>query len=1171
MIDPRTLIEKAFIENKSNGTQKWDVMTLSELKVKLLELTDSEFDQTKYGVKKFKPFLEKHPDLVKIIDDEFGLRVRFIKEYSQLSDSEKKYSSKKSKYKFDDLLMTYQLDRDWLALGYLELEQINTQSDQEIEKIFCKVFLNWALPDQSSLQIESIKELKEHVDDIDEDDLSIVVVRVLSELKKIAPKKTYLINDIIYRLENGIVRVFSIAKQKRQQDFINVAIAKLRKNEIELMHAIDNFVASTTGTAKHSSIILIKQMKEFRKYALPAERVFLTKIDGLLGPLFRKFCESCENHDLKKVAVRTDELGKYLSNLRSDHTGEVHSVFWKNKIEPIYYQVESLLEQGVEDSEKYSIPDVKAVVDDYKIDLNDSRKELVIPMRVRNFGLGSAHKIKLKCNCKDVSITIVEPTDPFELIAGGERVIKVLLTLLGSFHSLKVTLEWESVGANSKIYLLKQRISLDQQKSQPDWDRLLENPPYSTNPVRNREKLFGRDAILNKLIINVFGGTSTFLWGQKRVGKTSLLQVLASEVEKKSNVDCIVLRMGELSSLHEGQIAQTIAQRLLNSYIEEEFLTEEYYGAGLGRLVPIVENVCKKLPDLKLLVIIDEFDDLDKAFYLGERGKQFIKAIRSLSEVGLCFFFVGSERMNSIYESHASDLNKWLNQSLDHIDTFEDCAKLIENPVEGAIEFETKSVRFISEYCKGNPFYIHIFCNAIFMRCLQDRRTFVSESDADDIRKSMLQMLGRTNFAHFWEDNPDLDPIKKNMQTAKNCLYLTCLSRLGGHSGSIEDILSSQNSLNLLSYQLLDRAELQKTELLLINRKVIGIGNDGVISINLPILKDWLQLNCDSELMPIWVSHCDLIKDENTDNSIKEESINDDNFPFSIPEDELLSVTENLIYLGKQKDVAEVRSWLRQFDDDNRIYIAFKLLSQLSLKGFVSNGSYINSIDKTGELIGNFRLDIGDQAWKMFRRKKDNLCITYVDSDVKSGANVARELSKRIGPGKCDQISKIDSWMASHLDSDPIIVIVDDFSGTGNTIVKGLSKVWGNENKYFSKLASEGRVVLILQSALPTAVERIKHEYPDIKLRTIHVFDESVMAFKPPEGIFSDVAEFNFAKEVMTQIGRQLTSQAPLGYGDMAALICFHNTIPNNTLPIFWSNGKVNGKQWKPLFPRASF
>jgi hypothetical protein len=53
------------------------------------------------------------------------------------------------------------------------------------------------------------------------------------------------------------------------------------------------------------------------------------------------------------------------------------------------------------------------------------------------------------------------------------------------------------------------------------------------------------------------------------------------------------------------------------------------------------------------------------------------------------------------------------------------------------------------------------------------------------------------------------------------------------------------------------------------------------------------------------------------------------------------------------------------------------------------------------------------------------------------------------------------------------------------------------------------------------------------------------------------------------QIGRELQPQHPLGWNDSGALFSFDSAIPNNTLPIFWSNGVVNERPWVPLLPRA--
>ena len=108
---------------------------------------------------------------------------------------------------------------------------------------------------------------------------------------------------------------------------------------------------------------------------------------------------------------------------------------------------------------------------------------------------------------------------------------------------------------------------------------------------------------------------------------------------------------------------------------------------------------------------------------------------------------------------------------------------------------------------------------------------------------------------------------------------------------------------------------------------------------------------------------------------------------FPIDEDELLSVSERLLYLGKQKDVAEVRRWLRQFDDDGRIEVAFLLLKRLAENGYVNQGANVNGLAKMDESLNARRQDIGDGAWRIFRRRKDNLYLGHVDSETKSGGH----------------------------------------------------------------------------------------------------------------------------------------------------------------------------------------
>ncbi len=591
----------------------------------------------------------------------------------------------------------------------------------------------------------------------------------------------------------------------------------------------------------------------------------------------------------------------------------------------------------------------------------------------------------------------------------------------------------------------------------------------------------------------------------------------------------------------------------------------------MGRLVSFTESLLERSQSRKFIIIIDEFDDIDSKFYLGERGKQFVKALRSISEAGLTFFFVGSERMEAIYHVHQADLNKWTNVHLDKIVSRTECKSLIESPVKGAIEFSKEAIDFIVDYTDGNPFYINNFCFYVFDRCLQEHRTFVDGNDTNAVRQHMLRALGESNFAQFWQDNPILDAKERQQAESEICIALACISIIGGHYESVDDLVAAQEGLPLAQNDYATENELRRACERLFSRRIIKKREaEDQFFIGLQIFGEWLRENAVAKLLPNWTKYRAIQRTEVVQPEMSA-VIDKHSEPigFLIPEDELLAISQKLIYCGRQKDVAEIRSWLRQFDDDSRIEVAFQLLKRLAEKGFINEGSRSLAYSKIEEMVKARRLEVGDKKWKVERGRLDNLCLAYVDSGVKSGAATARELRNIMRPGKCGAAEEMGTWMERHLDDDPLLVIVDDFAGTGDSLVKGISRLRDKiERGVWLKYLKEGRISLFIMYSFPEALDNIRSKCGGIHVVGSTVLGDELRSCADDSGIFEYEGERRFARDVVLQLGRELYPDAPLGFGGLGALVAFHNTIPNNTLPIFWSNGRVGGRAWNPIFPR---
>ena len=1183
----RALIVRAFAEARAKGAADWRTINLTVLKNRLLQSTGQGFRETDYGAKTMRELVEGVPDLlvlgkgsqpsVSIRDD---IATEVADEGNEASDNasgaQTTDAEQNAAVRFQTVLDRYRTNGDNLGVGEAYATQLSSVDDADVEWTFANIVSRWASSGPVDVEINGIGDLVANVDKFVNKTLAAAIVHATARLKSAGLPPPAGVGDLTFRVAASLRSQHRLPAKTKPAAGMYTAIARTNERQLILVNAVERFCKTTVVAARLPSIDVVKRAHAYSDYALVGEQWILRDVEVLLGTLFRKFCESCEKYEGEQIPMRARDLRMQVQRAMDSLNDGLEYRLRRLVLKPVANHVSHLIEEGTRASEKRMMPSIRITGDVFKLDLADAGGEVVFPARVVNEGDGTAYAIWIGHRevANGIELSIWEPDAPFDLAAGTERLVRLRLGNSPSAQRIEVPMTVGCETANGSPVSFEQTLVLQQQRTQPDWDALLHSPPYAINPIRERKDLFGRDSILSDLELHVSNETSTFLWGQKRVGKTSVLQVLAANLRERDDVACIVLRMGELVSLHEGQLGHTVANRLVRALRSgREVPLENEFRAGLGRLVPYVEELARE-SGRKMLIIIDEFDDLNSAFYLGERGKQFVKALRSLSEVGLTFMFVGSERMDSIYRSHSADLNKWVNCSLDSIEAKSDCEALITSPVAGMIEYEPEAVARIVEYCQRNPFYMHLVAGKVFRRCVQERRTFVGTSDVAQVRLGLVRELGPTNFAHFWEDVPVLDPNDKRRSVARNCLFLACMAALGsGEYESLDDLVDAQTQMNLEPRDRLPTQELQEVENGLLRRHVIFRRRRGVrgVTVELPVFRDWLLEKGEDELLPVWRTFQDEEAAEPADEEPKSFMIVESS-AFPIEEDALLSMSEKLVYLGKQKDVAEVRRWLRQFDDDARIEVAFLLLKRLVEDGFVNDGAFVNGLAKMETSVRARRQDVGRGAWRIVRgHRLDNLYLAYVDSEAKSGAAIARELAKRMSPGKCGPASGVPTWVRGHAETDPLVVFVDDFAGTGNTLVKGLERIWKSDGEMMPDLASEGRVICCLQAAFPEAVGRVKEEFAGVEVLMMRTFNDEVRAFHEEAGIFADDGDRAYAQDVMLQIGRQLVPQHPLGYGNMEALVSFHNTIPNTTLPVFWSTGSANGRLWTPLFPRGSF
>lgn len=162
-----------------------------------------------------------------------------------------------------------------------------------------------------------------------------------------------------------------------------------------------------------------------------------------------------------------------------------------------------------------------------------------------------------------------------------------------------------------------------------------------------------------------------------------------------------------------------------------------------------------------------------------------------------------------------------------------------------------------------------------------------------------------------------------------------------------------------------------------------------------------------------------------------------------------------------------------------------------------------------------------------------------------------------------NNILNVDNNIVGLLEEEQIpktIVIVDDYSGTGKTLIKTI-----NHMLQINGNVKESRFYFLTLHMTNRAVVQIK-EYAndvglDIVLESLDFTDE---IFKK-DYIYSDI-EAESKKKNYSEICKRekISEDYILGFEDVSSLVSFHYNTPNNTLGLFWQDLA----DFVALFPR---
>ena len=295
----------------------------------------------------------------------------------------------------------------------------------------------------------------------------------------------------------------------------------------------------------------------------------------------------------------------------------------------------------------------------------------------------------------------------------------------------------------------------------PDQEfRYLDNPytPFAEGgPVEDPAMFVGRDELLDRIESSLLAGSgskSIVMFGQKRAGKSSLIEHLRQRLSRKESVVPVCFSLQDIASelsvpalLH--RMLQGAADVLEDLRFDgrdvpdfsppgidemESHATLRFHDA----MASLVRAMQRHPSHLSFVFLVDEFTDIFKEIRRQRIPRQFMKAWKAIIEKRyFASVLVGQDIMPAFKAEFPNEFGVTEDIRVTYLDDAA-AATLIQKPV-GEERFAGRAVRRLLDLTASSPYYTMMFCARLVDYMNKTRSLIVTEADVLAVKDEMLR------------------------------------------------------------------------------------------------------------------------------------------------------------------------------------------------------------------------------------------------------------------------------------------------------------------------------------------------------------------------------------------------------------------------------------------------
>jgi hypothetical protein len=791
----------------------------------------------------------------------------------------------------------------------------------------------------------------------------------------------------------------------------------------------------------------------------------------------------------------------------------------------------------------------------------NSRKSTDIFFYISNSGEGIAKQINLTFTSK--SLNFPKSNISINTLQKEQIEIKVnsLITQpLKRPVEIVIKSNWKEINGDTReaVYSL----ALEEQEIKDiHWEEIIKEKPYSISIIEERKKLFGRNEILDSLIENSNSQNieSFILYGQKRVGKSSIVKSLKTELDKQEDIVAVYKSMGNLKAVDPLDTFNHLGAYLCDEIIEELLIKYEHdkekydsisqleipdFKGSLAPLEGFIKRIRRNNRRLKFIFILDEFDELNQDFFKpGIIGETFSinigKGLNDFKYIG--FILVGSENM-AFLNWQGMRYNNFREVRVDIFDKsnqYSPFKRIVTDPLAPNIKYSDSAIDLIYEYSNGNPYFTNLICEKAFQTAYKHKDIYIDKHDIEQAISNFIDTEGKGRFEHFWSDGINTETTTNKDKTSdirKRILLAFSIAKSKDDKRVTKEVIVKYIP-KPKEYEI-SQLEFDRVLQEFYNRGIFCKNNNHTI-IRPKIFQEWL---CDRGKNLLVEGVADL------DSIIREQELEHELY---INNEEIGNFIDKIKYKDKRLKNNDIRVYLNQFGKNSIQRKAFYLLNNLQYTSSYEIQSFFRRIQK--QIFEAKEISLKENARKL---KRDNVSICLFSNYFHENESIANsfKLHSNIDSRKKNYNLKDDVVVLSKLDDETIVIIepiIENISFFKEELEKFMFRVNSGVN------LSVSIVCLIITTKAKSELSRFLRKSVNVTINLIpyKTFDDNaIMPYVESNQIFEDYEETNSNYSAIRSIFPSLSKDS--------LLILFESFCPCRSIPILWKSTQ----EFSPLF-----